>query len=289
MMGVGTTWGAITFVNALSTGIGSAAAIKMPVRAELSARRLGTGSVALAMDPASDSPLTRSALAATKALWFADQPTELRLSIRSSIPPARGLKSSSAVAAAIVLAGADASGAEVDAESVARTTAEITRHSGLSATGAFDDALACIEGGAVVTDNRTQAVLRRGTLPPEWRVVLWIPPARHAPSPTWASRFESERSFGRPAVEAAEQGRWLDALTANSELVERVMGYEYGPLRQEILRRGALGAGVSGMGPTLAAIARADSVAEVSAAFPSDGSQVVVTGFCPPHASRGGR
>jgi shikimate kinase len=276
-------------VNALATGIGSAAAIGMSVRAELSARRVAPGDDAQALDPASDSPLTRSALAAIKALWFADQPTELRLSLRSSIPPARGLKSSSAVAASIVLAGADASGNELDAESVARTTAEITRRTGLSATGAFDDALACIEGGVVVTDNRTQAVLRRATLPAEWRVLLWIPPARHAPSASWASRFESEHSSGRRAVVAAEQGRWLDALAANSELVERVMGYDYRSLRQELLRRGALGAGVSGMGPTLAAIALEDSAARVRSAFPAQGAQVVVTDFRPPHAHGGGR
>ncbi|MCI4318878.1 MAG: shikimate kinase [Thermoplasmata archaeon] len=282
MIGIGSTWGAITFVNALATGVGSAAAIDLPVRAEVegwtSQGRRATDSI----EPACDSDLTRAALAAARGLWFPGDGTSLRLSVRSTLPPGRGLKSSSAVAAAILLAGAGAAGAPVDREAIARTTAEVNRRVGLSETGAFDDALASLEGGVVVTNNRRQLVLRRDVLPRDWKVVLWIPPTSHAPSPSLAHRFAEERERGQAAVAAAELGRWLDALEANSALVERVMGYDYGLLRGDLRRRGALGSGVSGMGPSLAAIVREEHLAEIRATFPSTLGDIVPVGFVAP-------
>ena len=74
----------------------------------------------------------------------------------------------------------------------------------------------------------------------------------------------------------------------NTRLVEQVLGYEYGSIRAELARRGALASGVSGMGPALAAIAPRDRCAEVAAGFPDREARVLTLDFIPPARRTGG-
>src|SRR4029077_12491491 len=102
-----------------------------------------------------------------------------RVAVVSAIPPARGLKSSSAVGVAVAQAVASAYGRSPAAETCAAASAEVSRAIGLSATGAFDDALAAAEGGVVLTENTSRTVRARATLDTDWSVVLWIPAGEH--------------------------------------------------------------------------------------------------------------
>jgi len=87
------------------------------------------------------------------------------------------------------------------------------------------------------------------------------------------------------AADLARSGEYLAALRANTELVEQVIGYEYGPVRAELARRGALGSGVSGIGPTLAAIVPPDRCASVIGGFPPDDGDVLAVDFVGPAAA----
>ncbi len=282
MRGVGTATAAITYVNALATGSGCAAAVTLPVSAEVELRPLAsTTSGPIAIDPACDTPLTRATLLEALRRYGAGEEYAARLSVRSDIPAARGLKSSSAVSGAILRAVLNAFRLRVPSEEIARVAADVAREIGLSATGAFDDALAAIEGGVVLTDNRSQQVLRRSSPDVALRVVLWIPRSRHLPSTGWNDAFVQHAAEGRAAVAAALAGRFDEAMTRNTELVERVVGYEYRPLREELRRQGAAASGVSGMGPTLATLVRPDRVPAVSAALPREGAEILTVYFRP--------
>lgn len=76
--------------------------------------------------------------------------------------------------------------------------------------------------------------------------------------------------MGRAAAAAARAGRWAMAMSLNTELVERVVGYDYRDLRDDLMQHGALMCGVSGMGPALAAFTSPGRAAEVMSRFPSN-------------------
>jgi shikimate kinase len=288
MHGVGHASAAISFVNALFTGTGAAGAIGITLSATADLDPLPAGHAGrFSIEPPSDTPLARASLLDAIRRYGRGPAVDARLRIDSAIPVAKGLKSSSAVGVGIGRAVASAFGASPRPEDLATASAEVSQSVGLSATGAFDDALASAAGGIVVTDNRRRLVRVRGFADPEWAVVLWSPGTTHAPSPEWKERFAAEHAAARTAIEAAERGDWLAALGANTELVERVMGYEYRPLRRALERAGAVGSGVSGLGPTLATIVPRTRLREVLRAHPAGTAAVTATEFVPP-ADHGG-
>lgn len=283
MRGVGVASGAITFVNALPTGIGAAAAVTLGVEAEVELE-LGGHQVphAVTIAPPSDTPLVRAAFAAGVERFAPGHSVSARIRIQSSIPPACGLKSSSAVSGAVLAAVARAVGRSTDPLALARISADLSQKIGLSATGAFDDAYAALEGGAVVTDNARRMVLWAGEAPSGLTVLLWIPSATHRPSSEWRERFRARAPEARPAVDAALAGDLLGAMGRNTELVESVMGYyEYEELRQRLAARGASASGVSGLGPALAILLSPECVGEVRATLASAGGEVRAVDFRP--------
>jgi shikimate kinase len=278
MIGTGRAWGAVTIVNALATGVGSAAAISLPVEVEVELSDRGGPAPRLSIPPESDTAVVRGTV--VEALrFFSMGEGDVRVAVRSSIPMARGLKSSSAVSVALLRAIASAVGRDLEPSDAARMAARFAREQGLSATGAFDDALAGAAGGIVVTRNGPDQVLRAETVDPTWRVVLWVPEGAHVPSPEWLDAFRTRSGEGRAAAERAQAGDYPGAMQRNTELVEQVVGYDYRAIRARLAERGALASGVSGMGPTLAAIAPADRLGSVARALPRDSGRVVAVDF----------
>lgn len=275
MRGVGTASGAITLVNALSTGIGCALAIDLPVRAEIDLRiNAALSASRVQVEPKADTELVRETLAVGLARFAPGETFSGELRIDSHVPPGRGLKSSSAVGGAVLRAIGSALRQSRPVEELARLAAQVAQEIGLSATGAYDDCLAALRGGLVLSDNGKRAELRSLPFPLDLGVGLWIPAESHVRSTLWLERFRAESQAGRTAVEAARTGRWAEAMAANSLLVERLMGYKYGPLRADLLAHGAVMCGVTGMGPSVAALAPPASLPEVVSCFPSGQGEV---------------
>ncbi len=290
MRGVGEASAAITVVNALSTGIGCAIGIRLSARAEATVTGGVAGGPVLAIDPpASRTPLVVGALTAAVERFLPSADVRVALELTSDIPVAVGLKSSSAVTSAVFLALAHAAGAAPPATEVARLSAQVSRRSGTSATGAFDDALAGLTGGVVVTNNYTDEMIRRAPLEPDLEVALWIPPGAHPPSSGVRARFASDEPIAAQAAEAAIRGEWWTAMELNSELVERAMGYPYRPIREAVARAGARSSGASGLGPAFAAVVPHDRVEAVLAQFPRDSGERRSLGFTPPIDEIGAR
>ena len=275
MRGVGTASGAVTVVNALATGIGCAIAVTLPVRAEIDLRPTGSkGSNRVHMERGSDSELVRETVAVGLSRFAPGEFYSGELRVDSEVPPRRGLKSSSAVAGAVLRAVASALRLARPPEELARLAAGVAQEIGLSATGAYDDCLAALQGGLVLTDNTNRTVIRAQPFPLNLRVAVWIPPESHLPSTAWRERFRAEAEAGRRAVEAARAGRWAEAMTLNTELVERVMGYDYATLRSDLISHGATMCGVSGMGPAIAALAPEDVLDDVVSHLPPDRGEI---------------
>ncbi len=278
MHGVGRSSSAITIVNALPTGVGAAVGIGLQARAEVAVRPARSAQRPSLEIPAEvRSPLVEEALRTGLARFFPSAPSDATLTVRSEIPIARGLKSSSAVSCAVLSAVAQAARASVAPIELARLSADVSLRTGTSATGALDDALAGLSNGFVLTDNRRGTVLREEPVPEGWEALLLVPPTAHRPAPEWSASFRAEATASSVAVEAARQGKWWSAMEHNTVLVERVLGLAYAELRGRLRERGAIASGVSGLGPALAAVAPSARAAEVLAALPSsDGARLRV-------------
>ena len=288
MIGRARTFGAITITYALPSGIGCAAGIALSVDAEVSlVPRDPPARVEHQIPPSSRTPLVEEAIRQALTRFGSGSPVEAHLSLRSEIPPGRGLKSSSAVATAVVLATARAAGRAPTLLKVARVAADAGRAAGVSATGALDDALAGLEPGFVVTDNRRDELLRRTDIDPDWGVVLYVPAQAHPPAPDLLSRFAVHRKQGELSARAAMDGDWVRAMRLNTELVERAMGYSYEKVRDRLASRGAIASGVCGLGPALAAIGPTERLSDLVAEFPPDDSERRIVAFSRPDPSGG--
>jgi shikimate kinase len=273
--GVGTSSGAVTLVNALATGVGCALAVSLPVRAEIELKPSeGRGASRVQIEHGSDSELVRETLAVGLARFAPGELFSGELRIDSQVPAGKGLKSSSAVGGAVLRAIAGALRQSRPSADLARLAADVAQEIGLSATGAYDDCLASLRGGLVLTDNTKRTQIRAPPFDLELRVILWIPPESHVPSAAWRERFRLEAEAGRRAVDAARAGHWVEAMTLNTELVERVMGYDYQSLRSELLGHGATMCGVTGMGPTLAVLVPPANLDDVASRLPSNRGEI---------------
>ena len=280
MKGTARTFGAITITNALTAGIGCAAGIALPVDAEVSLSWDGSqGPSTIELPPENRTPIVEESLRVALRAYSPQPGAVARVTLRSEVPVARGLKSSSAVSTAVMLALARAAGVEPDPIEIGRRSAEVGRRVGVSATGALDDALAGLEPGLIVTDNQHDRVLRRSAIASDWGVLLYIPSEPHPPSPSLAAAFSRERAAGEQAVHAVLEGDWTRAMRLNTELVERTMGYSYRTLRNKLEQRGAIASGVSGLGPTLAAIAPTSHLSRLAGQLPDDGAERKLVSF----------
>ncbi|MGI0151287.1 MAG: shikimate kinase [Thermoplasmata archaeon] len=245
----------MTIVNALLDGSGCASAIGLGCEATVRLTPASPGEVPEpTFSPGADTPLARAVI---RGALFAYAPLErhrVEVGLRSEIPRAFGLKSSSAVSVALLQALAQARGYDPAPMELARRAADIAQASGQSATGAFDDALAAAGGGTVVTDNRTRSLRHEGNLELALSVLLWMPNEPHAPSPALSARFAGSEAAGHGAIGRALAGDYVGAMERNTVEVERALGYTYGALRGRLRAAGAAGAGVTGMGPTLAVL-----------------------------------
>ncbi|MGP8072242.1 MAG: shikimate kinase [Thermoplasmata archaeon] len=262
MRGVGRSSAAISIVNAIPTGIGCAHGVRLYAAAVLELEPRDTTQVNV--EPAaSQTPVVLRSLETAFSRLHPGGGFLAHLQLDSEIPVAKGLKSSSAVATATIRAAADALRSPLGPLEVARMAAQVGREVGVSATGAFDDALAGLVPGFVVTDNRTGELLRRSAADPDWTAVVHVPAGTHPASPSVAERFRRRAAEAEGAARSARDGSWSDAMEQNTILVERVMGYDYRDIRERLRNLGAVASGVSGLGPALVSLvpqARAPAV-----------------------------
>lgn len=269
MRGLGRSSAAISVVNAVATGLGCAVGVRLYAAVALELEVAGTPEVVV--EPAeSNTPLVRTSLDRALGVAAPGRVFSARLRVDSEIPVAKGLKSSSAVSTATIQSVYRALGIDLPPQEVAALAAAVGRETGLSATGAFDDALAGLVSGFVVTDNREDKVLLRAPVDPEWTAVVHVPAGTHPPSSRLRERFRPWAREGTAAAEAALHGQWADAMHRNTGLIERVMGYKYAGLRHLLAGAGAVASGVSGMGPALVALAPRMRAQDVLEAMPPE-------------------
>jgi shikimate kinase len=242
--------GAATIVNAIATGKGAAFGITLETDAEvkLAGSKSGLGVVG---QGEGDDLVRNCVLAVAKKAGRADIGAEIR--VESEIPISRGLKSSSAVTNAVVLAVARALAIEMADFEIVLTGIEESIKAGVTVTGAFDDASACFMGGVVATENRSFTIMHRGTLDPDLVVLLHVPDRRITKASVKKLDFSPIAQEVEKAFDLALRGEYLKAMELNSRAYSKVLDVSEDVARLA-RRNGALAAGISGTGPATAIV-----------------------------------
>ena len=194
----------------------------------------------------------------------------------SSIPARSGLKSSSAAANAIALATISAIGEEPHDDELIKIGIEASIESGVSLTGGFDDSYASYYGGAVLADNNKRSVEIVPTISKDLRIIILVPGVRNGQVPLDPSYFSSIRIISQVAYREATNGKLWDALTLNGLAFTSILGQNPGPALASIAA-GALGAGLSGKGPAIAAVTTDEKATQVRSSLERFDGQIIET------------
>jgi len=269
VFGVGVSWGALTVVNALVTGRGAAIGVELRTRVEVSSEAKegwisvrATGSAGDLLGAVYDEFLRKTNV----------QPFDIRALITTDLPSGMGMKSSSSVANALILALADAYNLTMSHTDVLSINTSASIRAGVSYTGALDDAAACLLGGVAVTDNRLGIILRRYPAKPE-KAIFLIPQNLQRPDVT-KKLSSNMRCSLVTAHRLALIGRYHEALNINGAVYAYAYSYPNQPTL-EAWRLGASAAGITGNGPAYVALAENGVFEEIAKKWSAYGRLII--------------
>lgn len=264
-----TMHGAVSIVNAIATGNGSALGISLAVTAEA---EMGKGRGLRFLTGRSDDRLVAN-IAKNVLPAGTLEKNQVSVRVRSEVPIGYGLKSSSAVSNAIALALSRLVKDKIDDMAVLDAAVRASLDAKVTITGAFDDATACYFGGFVVTDNYARKLVRREKAPDNLYAVIFLP--RNTPRGD-VSKLRDLSDLFMDAYQLAEAGEYWKAMKMNGVLASAALSSSYKPVLAA-LEKGALAAGTSGNGPSIAAVAYEDEVEDIKYAFSKFNGKVIVS------------
>lgn len=268
MTGRAIAHGAVTIVNAISTGKGAALGIDLLTEAKVELTRDSKQiDVSIIGGKNEDTTLAKESVNAVLNR-FSNNKLGAHVEVKSQIPIARGLKSSSTAANAIVLATLCALGKKIPDEDVVKLGVDAAFKAKVTITGAYDDACASYFGGVVLTDNYGRKILKRSDVDENLVAVIYVPRAR-----TYTQKFPKERlnpfTYAvEMAFELAMKGEYWKALTLNGLIHSSALSVSTKPAVVALLN-GALAAGLSGTGPSIAAIVNKEDSKQIVSAWSS--------------------
>jgi shikimate kinase len=264
-----TMHGAISIVNAVATGNGSSLGISLRVTAEA---ELGRGRGVRFLTGKNEDRLVNSIVRNTMPKEMVESNLVI-IRVKSEIPIGYGLKSSSAVSNAVALACSRLARDEIDDNAVLDAAVRASLDAKVSITGAYDDATACYFGGFTVTDNYSRRLIRREEAPGDLHAIIFLP--RNTPRGD-VRKLSSLSDLFTDAFRLAEAGEYWKAMKLNGVLASAALSARYAPI-MAALERGALAAGISGNGPSVAAVAYEDEVDDIRSALSKFEGRIIVS------------
>jgi shikimate kinase len=263
-----TMHGAISIVNAIATGKGSALGISLKVTAEASLEN-GQG---IKFHRTKDDKLLRNVVYKTiPAEIIANN--MISIQIESEIPLGFGLKSSSAVSNAVALACSRLIDSNMGDYTVLDIAVSASLDAKVTVTGAYDDAAACYFGGFVLTDNYARNLIRREKAPDNLYAIILLPQNASRGN---INKLSIMSDFFINAFNLAEAGEYWKAMKLNGVLASAALSVNYEPVLAA-LERHALGASVSGNGPSLAAVAYENRIDDIKSVFGDFNGNILVS------------
>ncbi len=263
-------YGAGTIINAISTWKGAAFGIDLRTEAEvvLTNDKKITGY----MEEGGDTTLIERCVFLT-LLRFGSK-SGAKVSTKSQIPIARGLKSSSAAANATVLATLDALGEKLEPLEVIKIGIQAALDAKVTITGAFDDACASMLGGFVITDNKNKELIKREERASE--VLIFAPEKKVFSSDTNVLRSRLIGKWVEMAYREAVSGNYEKAMTLNGFLYCSALGFTTEPM-MAALELGIEGVSLSGTGPAYTALGSPELLDKLEPVWGRMGAKVIRT------------
>ncbi len=248
MIGKGVSYGALSVINAISTGKGAAFGIDLKTEATVQLVPEKEFSVEIDGHPAEDTTLARLSVEEMLRRYPGSGMNGAMVKTISNVPISKGLKSSSSAANSIISAAAEALRVRIDPLEIGRIGANAAIKAGVSITGAFDDACACELGGLVFTDNLERELLLRRPMPEGFTAVIHIPSFQIRKSAFPMEKMREMRDMVSAAYEMAIEGDVFSAMYVNGRCTCEAIGITP-EIADKALSCGAKAAGLSGTGP----------------------------------------
>jgi len=221
--------GAATIVNAIATKKGAAFGVDLYTKAQVKLTgESGFVESEILSDASESSVLIQKAVMAVLRRFNLEGEFGARVKTWSNIPIARGLKSSSVAANAVVLATLGALGESLEDLEVVKLGVLSAFEAKVTITGAFDDACASYFGGLVITDNLNCELVKQETLidDMEYVVLFQVPPKKVYTANADVSRLAVVKSQVEEAYKMALNGSHWKALTLNGRCYSSAFGFD---------------------------------------------------------------
>lgn len=270
--------GAGTIINAIATWKGSAFGIDLKTFSHVRLSESEAGiSGCIAEVPEGDATLIERCVELVLKKYGLELGGTVRT--RSEIPLAGGLKSSSAAANASVLATLRAIDKTLPPLEIVKIGVQAAKETGVTITGAFDDACASFLGGVVITDNLNLELIRREEI--ESKVLIFAPERKAFSADTNVKRSRLIAPFVELAYNLALDGNYEPAMTLNGFLYCGALGFGTEHMLRA-LECGVKGVSLSGTGPSYAALVQDEQLKELKSAWESCGveGRVIETSIC---------
>ena len=255
--------GAATIINAIATGKGAAVGVDLWTKATVVLTdNAGQVDVVIHSDISENPVLAKKTVSRILYYFGLEKRYGAEVETSSTIPVARGMKSSSAAANAIALATIAALKHSLDDISIIKLGVDSALDAKVSITGAFDDACASYFGGVVITDNIKRKIIKQIKLTEKSPVLFYVPSEKNYTIRSNIKRMKSMASVVKITYDEALNGNYWAALTMNGLIYSSALGYDPSPAI-DALTAGAFASGLSGTGPAVCAIVPEKKVGSV--------------------------
>jgi shikimate kinase len=263
--------GAVSIVNAIPTGKGSTLGIALGIEAIIETEP-GKGIIFENEELNLSSRLVRKVVE-TSIPKSELEKNKIIVSVKSEIPSGYGLKSSSAISSVISLACAKLFRPKATDLEILKYGVHASIQSKVSITGAFDDACACYFGGFVVTDNTNIKIMKLEKAPEDLSAIIFIPKSRKRGN---IKKLKILNGVFSQAWDLANKSDYWNSMIINGLATSTILGSDP-KIIIDLIDSGALGASVSGNGPSIAAVVKNDKISSVKKVFSSVEGSIIVS------------
>ena len=256
-----TVYGAISIVNAIANQKGATLGIGLKVEATVEVSQ-GKGISIFSENKSLSSKLINKTI--EKIISKKDlEKNKVSVTLVSEIPTGYGLKSSSAISSAVALGCAKIFKSKYTDQQVLLAGVEASIETKVSITGAYDDACSCYFGGFNITDNAKRKRVHFEKIPNNLIAVIFIPKNRKRGN---LKKLKILSPVFQKAWELAKNKDYWEAMTINGLATSSLLNSESNIII-ELIEKGALGASVSGNGPSVAAIVKKENESNIKKVF----------------------
>ena len=260
MKTLSTVHGAISIVNAIATGQGSALGISLETCAEVTLTSDNLIEVIINNDKSENTGLAQECFKLVK--MKTSESCGAKITVNSDIPIGRGLKSSSAAATAIILSCLKAFEIVMTEKEILDLSVQASKNSGVTITGALDDTAACFLGGLVVTNNSSNELLSRVIVDDDYSILIHVPDHKsYTKDVNYSGSDEFIHSLDT-LISMTLEGNYLSAMSLNGMIYSRILK-QSNESAILALKNNALAAGLSGTGPSVGVICLSENKSSI--------------------------